>query len=779
MPHSCQRKGPAVSDANIGDSDFDKTMDEQAKSKEPEKRKEGTTEPAKSPSTGLPLPEFLLNRQIGSGKVVGALGSGGMGDVYKVWNEDLGLHRAVKIIQRSNDPRSAKRFEREIKISAQFDHPNIIRIHGTGLWKGYRFLEMEYISGASLDSVLKDKKKLPQQVAVAVGILASRGLECAHRHTYTLEGKVCRGVVHRDIKPGNIMLSSEGRLKVMDFGIARPVTEGIATLTMGIVGSWPYLPPEQLDGCMVDRRADIYALGTVLYELLTGTVAFPFNNQKEFYQNKTRGKYKPIQEFSPHTSEDLLKTVDKCLKVNPEARYQTAADLELALTSLLHKSTPASPERILELFMSGEELPTRGGTGDKPGNPSRVFAAISGAVGNKNLRKLLVVTTITIAFAGLFLLLPNHGIPRFKRQSHAPSIVFPEDSAEVNPRNATVLWTSSHNAKSYALLIASTSSFEDTVFFFTDIEDTVFTLPELYDGKPFCLKVAAGTPDGMVHSDARTFVTASLQPAVPIPVAPEHSSTELPTRTTLRWKSENDSFKYRVRVGTTPDFSTVFLDSAGIGRPEFQLSSLSHGKSYYWQVSSMDGELSGEWSDTRIFTTKEKKKEIPAPEPRLDWGQKAAQYLSARKTDEARVAASKLNPGTGLRDSFMIEIAEQYLMSGRVQPAMELLTPLRNRDMYAAVLIGRIFLNEGRCTSAESVLKTAETVDTRFDRNSLEADVGYYKARAYHCLWEKDKGRYRGEALTAWQNVWRLYRNDRSHPRYIEAADASNRIAGE
>jgi serine/threonine protein kinase len=352
---------------NKNDSDFDETFSDHPALPVTGK-KDRTTEPMQSPTSRLPFNEFMMDREIGSGTVVGSLGSGGMGDVYKIWNESLGVHRAIKIMQRCNEARQAKRFEREIKISAQFDHPHIVHIHTTGLWKGYRYLEMEFIDGASLDAWINKRGNFPPCVCTAIGICAARALTYAHNHTYTLEGKICTGVVHRDIKPANMMLSKDGKLKIMDFGIARPITEELATLTTGIVGSWPYLPPEQLDGCSVDHRADLYALGAVFYELLTGRVAFPFENQKTFYTNKTRGVYKRISDDGVVVHAELEKLITKCLEVKPDARYQTAEELEKALVRIHNDLCDRSPESILGMFVREEHIPLDPGRKQKNGS---------------------------------------------------------------------------------------------------------------------------------------------------------------------------------------------------------------------------------------------------------------------------------------------------------------------------------------------------------------------------------------------------------------------------
>ncbi|HEX7509984.1 MAG TPA: serine/threonine-protein kinase, partial [Chitinivibrionales bacterium] len=212
---------------------------------------------------------------LGSGTIVGLLGTGGMARVYKIWNEKLEVFRAVKILIPTQQGDLRNRFETEAKITAKLHHPNIVEIYNVGDWQNLPYLEMELIDGKSLEAIIHATGKLPPQVCSAISIFVIRALAYAHGQEFLIYGKTYQGIIHRDLKPANIMISSQGALKLMDFGIARPTEASLHTVEGNIVGTMQYLSPEQLDGIDVDHRADLYAFGAILYEMLTGTKTFP------------------------------------------------------------------------------------------------------------------------------------------------------------------------------------------------------------------------------------------------------------------------------------------------------------------------------------------------------------------------------------------------------------------------------------------------------------------------------------------------------------------------
>jgi CHASE2 domain-containing sensor protein len=277
-------------------------------------------------------------REIADGKIIRTLGSGGMADVYLVWNPRLELYRAVKVIKPGQSETFKTRFETELRIFSKLDHPNIVHCYGVGDWYSLPCLEMEFVNGASTDEILKKCELFSVEQALAIGIQVAKALHYAHNQTITIYGKICRGIVHRDLKPANIILSRSGRVKLTDFGIARPLDVSLHTVEFGnVVGTLPYLAPEQFSSIELTCKTDIYALGATLYEFITGERAFPQTEIPALVTAKNCGDYKPLESLVK-ISPEVSGVIDKALSVDPSRRYSSAnafrVDLERAFFSL-------------------------------------------------------------------------------------------------------------------------------------------------------------------------------------------------------------------------------------------------------------------------------------------------------------------------------------------------------------------------------------------------------------------------------------------------------------
>jgi serine/threonine protein kinase len=289
--------------------------------------------------------------RIGSGIIVGLLGTGGMSKVYKIWNEKLEVNRAVKILYPNKKFDLSERFTTESKISAQLRHPNIIEIHDCGEWKGLPFIEMELLDGISLREIIKKYGRLPPVVAAAIGLQILNALEYAHNHKYTLYNKEYTGIIHRDLKPENIIISKQGFLKLMDFGVARPLEVGLHTKHGFIVGTLQYLPPELFDGEEIDFTADIYSFGAIMYELVIGKMAFPQNGFENLLKVKMTGSYRRIKEFHYVIPHPLTKFIEKCLHNSKEIRYSNASEILDHLTKIYESMSSRSPEKVISNFV--------------------------------------------------------------------------------------------------------------------------------------------------------------------------------------------------------------------------------------------------------------------------------------------------------------------------------------------------------------------------------------------------------------------------------------------
>jgi serine/threonine protein kinase/beta-lactam-binding protein with PASTA domain len=276
-------------------------------------------------------------------KIVRKLGAGGMANVYLAEDQELGRRVAIKILndRHANDDQFVERFRREAKNAAALSHPNIVSIYDRGEAEGTYYIAMEYLDGRSLKELIVTRGPAPVPVAVDYARQILSALRFAHRH----------GIVHRDIKPHNVLVDGEGRVKVTDFGIARA---GASQMTEvgSIVGTAQYLSPEQARGTNVDQRSDLYSLGVVLYELLTGSAPFGGDTPVEIAMKHLSQMPEPPSVKRPNLPHDLDLLVMRALAKDPDERYQSAeemdADLErVARGASVSRETEESATQIL------------------------------------------------------------------------------------------------------------------------------------------------------------------------------------------------------------------------------------------------------------------------------------------------------------------------------------------------------------------------------------------------------------------------------------------------
>jgi serine/threonine protein kinase len=297
--------------------------------------------------------------RIGQSRVELLVGEGGMANVYKVWHEGLEVVRAVKVLKKALHQESRERFLTEAKILADINHPNIVLIHDIGMVGGQiPFIEMEFVEGVSLKQLIGQHQRLPLQVALSTVYFVSLALHYAHIKDYTLYGKVYHGLVHRDIKPDNIVVRKDGVVKLMDFGVARPSEVSLHTVGAKIVGTLIYLSPEQLNGTSLDHRSDLFSLGCVLYEMISGVRAFPHKSLQELVQKKIKGEYEPITAHNATVPKSVAAIIDRNLSLSPDDRFQSAAEMCEAIFAALHEVTDRAPQDILSRFMASPALLT-------------------------------------------------------------------------------------------------------------------------------------------------------------------------------------------------------------------------------------------------------------------------------------------------------------------------------------------------------------------------------------------------------------------------------------
>jgi eukaryotic-like serine/threonine-protein kinase len=250
------------------------------------------------------------------------LGAGGMADVYLAEDQELGRRVAIKILngRHANDDQFIERFRREAKNAAALNHPNIVSIYDRGEAEDTYYIAMEFLDGRTLKELIVGRGAAPINVAVEYARQILSALRFAHRH----------GIVHRDIKPHNVMVDAEGRVKVTDFGIARAGTSQM-TETGSIVGTAQYLSPEQARGGEIDPRSDLYSLGVVLYELLTGKTPFDGETPVEIAMKHLSNAPQPPSKLRQDIPPELDMVVLRALAKNPDDRYQSADEMEADL----------------------------------------------------------------------------------------------------------------------------------------------------------------------------------------------------------------------------------------------------------------------------------------------------------------------------------------------------------------------------------------------------------------------------------------------------------------
>jgi len=304
-----------------------------------------------------------------------ALGYGGMSEVHRGFDTRLGRDVAVKVLRAdlARDPQFQMRFHREAQNAASLNHPAIVAVYDTGEIAGdygpLPYIVMEYVQGQTLREIITTRGPLSQQKVIEVMADVCAALDFSHRHQ----------IVHRDVKPANVMINRAGEVKVMDFGIARALGEGQnVTQTAAVIGTAQYLSPEQARGEAVDARSDVYAAGCVLFELLTGEPPFTGDTPVAVAYQHVREDPKRPSDVHPDVSPALDAVVLKALSKNPANRYQSAAEMQADLLRVRRGQAPMAPMVMTE--QERTELLTAGGPPRRSGGGRRtaVVAPVSG-----------------------------------------------------------------------------------------------------------------------------------------------------------------------------------------------------------------------------------------------------------------------------------------------------------------------------------------------------------------------------------------------------------------
>ncbi|HEV7699425.1 MAG TPA: serine/threonine-protein kinase [Pyrinomonadaceae bacterium] len=260
----------------------------------------------------------MIGQIIGNYKIEEKLGEGGMGAVYKGVDTMLDREVAIKALrpELASQDSIVERFRTEAVTLAKLNHPNIATLYSLFRQGEELYMVLEFVRGETLDSIMKSRGALPAEEAIPVFCQVLDGIDHAHE----------LGIVHRDIKPANMMLTEKGTLKVLDFGIARLLGSARMTRAGNIIGTLEYMAPEQVRGQETDGRSDIYALGMMLYEVLTGRLPFESENEFELMKMQTEVTPPPPREINPAIPEEVEEAIMRAIRKDPEERFQTAGD---------------------------------------------------------------------------------------------------------------------------------------------------------------------------------------------------------------------------------------------------------------------------------------------------------------------------------------------------------------------------------------------------------------------------------------------------------------------
>ena len=300
------------------------------------------------PSTGAAQlgslqPGSLLGNRY---EIIQILGQGGMGAVYKARDRELDRVVALKVIrpELAGLPEILQRFKQELILARKVTHRNVIRIFDLGEADGVKFITMEFIEGRDVKSILAEEGKLAPDRAVDIIQQVCLALEAAHTE----------GVIHRDLKPQNIMVDQQGRASVMDFGIARSLEFGGMTQTGAMIGTPEYMSPEQVRGEHVDARSDVFTLGIIFQQILTGTLPYQAETAMSSMFKRTKERAIPVRQLDPAVPQVVSDIVAKCLEIEPKDRFQSAREIYSALEAW--KAGNAAPIRVPHVFRNRMKL---------------------------------------------------------------------------------------------------------------------------------------------------------------------------------------------------------------------------------------------------------------------------------------------------------------------------------------------------------------------------------------------------------------------------------------
>ena len=299
-----------------------------------------------SPSAHDRRARILIGRTLAHYRITAAIGAGGMGEVYRATDTKLGRDVALKVLpaEMASSPERLERFQREAKALAALDHPGIVTVYSVEEAEGVHFLTMQLVEGQPLDRLIP-KGGMPVERILEIATALAEALAAAHD----------KGIVHRDLKPGNVMVTTEGRVKVLDFGLAKvrgssdeardgsELPTEMRTREGVVMGTVPYMSPEQVQGGALDHRTDIFSLGVILHEMATGRRPFEGRSSADLLAAILRDAVPPVTASRADLPAHLARVIRRCLEKDKGQRFQAARDLAAELRPRARWQTKTSP----------------------------------------------------------------------------------------------------------------------------------------------------------------------------------------------------------------------------------------------------------------------------------------------------------------------------------------------------------------------------------------------------------------------------------------------------
>ncbi len=365
----------------------------------------------------------MIGEQVGNFRIIDKLGEGGMGVVFKAMDVDLDRPVAIKMLtpELSHNPEIVERFRTEARAQANLNHANLATLYAFLVHDGNAYIAMEFVEGENFEQLLRRRGPLPVGEAIPWFKQALQGIGAAHR----------MGIVHRDIKPTNLMLNRQGVVKVMDFGIAKVVGARGNTRTGMQLGTPAYMSPEQIQGRAIDVRTDIYALGITLYQMLSGHVPFEEGSDFDIMRHQVSTPPPPMIDLHPYAPVQYQNVVTKAIAKNPEERYRTVEEFESALerpgnvaptlSAAMAATMVDAPKRtVLE---SGDPASFATAVAPAPSQPPTAFPVVTPVVspapvssGKGGLNRTYMMAGVIVVVAAVLL-----GVVMFaRRPSPAP-----------------------------------------------------------------------------------------------------------------------------------------------------------------------------------------------------------------------------------------------------------------------------------------------------------------------------------------------------------------------